>query len=373
MNIEKYEKFFTENSYNFLFHYCNCWPISIERLRKYKDILYWYSIVSNSKMNIDEYLVDEFKDLILHSEYSSIYDKDYFMWTEERLLKYKSYLQWEPLLKNDFLFLSPKICKIFNKEIQKVFDDDQYQYFSEEFKKMILNFTPSNYADYILNNLLKEFSHGFELFLTKESEVELFSNINWYQLSKNTYLPWTDEFIEKHADKFDWYQLVINKSFPWNETLVEKYIDKIEFNSLAFNERLFFSIDFFNRHQDKILLNDVSIEIVVNSSDSGGKTVIVNGCEYYQYDVFFDNFDCTRLVKWDLQTLKRFEDKINWRGLCFNIKMDWTIDIVNEFYDNLDMDMIGHNFKFWNDIFSNLNDDDLDYFLDKILESNPLE
>lgn len=373
MNLEKYEKFFTENSYNFLFHYCNCWPISIERLRKYKDILYWYSIVSNSKMNIDEYLVDEFKDLILHSEYSCIYDKDYFMWTEERLLKYKSYLQWEPLLKNDFLFLSPKICKIFNKEIQKVFDDDQYQYFSDEFKKMILNFTPSNYADYILNNLLKEFSHFFELFLTKESEVELFSNINWYQLSKNIYLPWTDEFIEKHADKFDWYQLVINESFPWNETLVEKYIDKIEFNSLAFNERLFFSIDFFNRHQDKILLNDVSIEIVVNSSDSGGKTVIVNGCEYYQYDGFFDNFDCTRLVKWDLQTLKLFEDKINWRGLCFNIKMDWTIDIVNEFYDNLDMDMIGHNFKFWNDIFSNLNDDDLDYYLDKILESNPQE
>ena len=50
---------------------------------------------------------------------------------------------------------------------------------------------------------------------------------------------------------------------------------------------------------------------------------------------------------------------------------NWNlIDIVNEFYDNLDMDMIGYNFKFWNDIFSNLNDDDLDYFLDKILESN---
>jgi hypothetical protein len=50
--------------------------------------------------------------------------------------------------------------------------------------------------------------------------------------------------------------------------------------------------------------------------------------------------------------------------------MDWTIELLNEFNDQLDMGNICQNKKLWNDVFSVLTEADLDYFIDKIIAMN---
>lgn len=50
--------------------------------------------------------------------------------------------------------------------------------------------------------------------------------------------------------------------------------------------------------------------------------------------------------------------------------MDLTIELLNEFNDQLEMGLVCQNKKLWNDVFSVLTEAELDYFIDKIIDLN---
>jgi hypothetical protein len=48
------------------------------------------------------------------------------------------------------------------------------------------------------------------------------------QISRNTLINWTEEFIDKLSSKLHWGILAKNESIPWSEKMIDKYIDHLE-------------------------------------------------------------------------------------------------------------------------------------------------
>ena len=59
---------------------------------------------------------------------------------------------------------------------------------------------------------------------------------DWEELSQNSSLPWSEEFIEKFKNKWDWNYLSNNPSLPWSENLVFRFNGKWNWRALLFNK-----------------------------------------------------------------------------------------------------------------------------------------
>lgn len=395
MDLEKYERFILNNSDYFTAMYSFRKFISIEKLRKYKAILSWNDIGSNSLIQWNEMMFEEFNTYLF--EWSDDFFIDnHLTWTVELLSKYKSQLNWGDLIQNVQIIQNIEICNAFKPELFKadvgVYPCDG----SDEYKDLILNFTGEKYAEYVLKNSSSYIENHIEELFSKESDIETFDLINWDNLSRNENLPWSLSFIEKYEDKlnwdilsrkeclpwsvdfikkyanrWNWSNLSKNSAVSWNHELIETYKDKIDWIELSKNNGINFTLDFFHQYKDKLLKSeDCSVEIVFNKNNETEKIVITNEGAICNYEDYYNYEDCSRLVKWDLDTLKQYESKINWNELSLNMNMDWSIDILNEYNDQINLFRIYHNTKLWEDVFSILTDSDFDYFLDKILYQN---
>jgi hypothetical protein len=48
----------------------------------------------------------------------------------------------------------------------------------------------------------------------------------WNEFKYHPAIPWTESFIERHADKWDWKELSENTALPWSENLIEFYTNE---------------------------------------------------------------------------------------------------------------------------------------------------
>ncbi len=394
MDIEKYERFILRNSDYFIAMYSLRMVIPIEKLRKYKEILNWYYVGSNNFIQWNEEKFEEFNTYLI--EYSNeFFIDDYLTWSFELLNKYKSRLNWANLIQNDKIIQNLEICKTFKPELSKALESICPCFMSDEEKDLILNFSSEKFADYVLKKKRFCYVNTFENLFTKETDIESIKHINWKKLSLNDNLPWSLEFIEKYKDKLDWETMSLKECLPWSPDFIEKYAlrwdwhylsnnsaitwdnflidkykDKIDWTELSKNTGIDFTIDFFHKYKNRFLKKgDYTVEITNSSQNDFDKDVIINDEIIYSYNKFYDYRDFSNLVKWDIETLRDYENKINWIQFSFNLNMNWTIDILNEFNNQISIGDIYYNYKLWEDVFSVLTESQFDYFLDKIIES----
>jgi hypothetical protein len=394
-NLEKHERFILKNWVYFISMLGFSEFMTLDRIRKYQSVLFWGDFCEISEMKWNEEIIDEFSVYLLN-HCPSFISNDKITWTVELINKYKADIDWNYLVENKGVLMNLDICNAFKPEMKVAMEDNFPCCRDEKYIELILDFTGEKYAEYHLTKISDFVKSEFEKTFTKISDVEAFDTINWDCLSKNTDLPWSVQFIEKHADKFDWYHLSWNESLPWspefiaqyanrwnwsvlssnsaiawNEDLIDTYIDKIDWERFTQNYAIDFNHEFFHKYKDRFLKHDVgSVDIATRSNNFRDKIVIVNNDEIYNYNDYFKYYDYCSFVKWDIETIRQYENHINWISISHNVNMDWTIELLNEFSDQLDMGNICQNKKLWNDVFSVLTEADLDYFIDKIIALN---
>ena len=394
-NLEKHERFILNNSDYFIAMLGFSEFMTLDRIRKCQSLFFWGDFCELSEMKWTEEIFDEFSVYVLNHSPSFISD-DKLTWTVELINKYKSDIDWNYLVQHEGLLANLDICNAFKPEITEAMEHIYPCCRDESFRELILNFTGEKYAEFHLKKISDFVKSEFEKTFTKISDVEAFDKLNWDCLSKNTDLPWSVQFIEKYADKFNWYHLSWNETLPWspefiaqyanrwnwsvlsrnsaiawNEDLIDTYIDRIDWEDFTQNSAIDFTLEFFHKYKDRFLKPDAcSVDIAKKSNDFRDKIVIVNNDEIYNYNDYYKHYDYFSLVKWDLETIRQYENHINWISISQNVNMDWTIELLNEFNDQLELGLICQNKKLWNDVFSVLTEADLDYFIDKIIAMN---
>lgn len=59
-------------------------------------------------------------------------------------------------------------------------------------------------------------------------QIRRYNNINWYELSLNPNLNWSDDLLEEYYYRWSWERLSRNRFLPLNKELIIKYNSKWE-------------------------------------------------------------------------------------------------------------------------------------------------
>lgn len=107
--------------------------------------------------------------------------------------------------------------------------------------------------------------------LSHEQIEEYRNQLYFGNLSNNSKLNWTEEFIGRYKGHFAKATLLTNNGISWNENLVKKYKDEdwFSYRPLALNKKLYISQELFNLEKDKI-----DADLLTNKSDSSGHVLL---------------------------------------------------------------------------------------------------
>lgn len=170
---------------------------------------------------------------------------------------------------------------------------------------------------------------------------EFYLKWDWELLSSNTHTQWNDNMIEKFYEKWDWKKFQTNTSIPWSQNFFSKYKNKFSFNtSYSFDISNFY---FLNYDQDFIVS-------IANEIDWEG---ITNG-DYYEWSLDFlekykDFWDWKKIslyiydIDFNESFFDRYAHKINWEFLSGNLFLKWDVEILIKYKDLIDWSGISEN------------------------------
>jgi len=228
---------------------------------------------------------------------------------------------------------------------------------------------------------------------------------NWQRLSGGWAPPWSVQFIEKFVDKWDWHELSSNTWLPFSEELIDRFADKWKWESLAgmlsdelswrYREhglsprikppwtvekltewhgrdcnwdsfiRPRLTSEFIYGHRDRFqwdtLSNDNSLE-----SDQWPEGILEKCQDSFDWDALSYEYKGI----FDVDFIRKFEHKWNWKNLSKNKWIDWTYELLNQFETKLDFSEIGRDLNLVKDT---LTDGQVDQLLSEISQEFSFE
>src|SRR5690606_19720070 len=84
--------------------------------------------------------------------------------------------------------------------------------------------------------------------LSTQMIAKHFDKWDWTELSGNRYIEWSEELIDRYADKWDWSWrgISLNHSIPWTQSLLKRYSDKLDWYALLDNSSVPWSYELLN-------------------------------------------------------------------------------------------------------------------------------
>ena len=323
-NFEKKKQFLLAHEELFLRGVSFWFYLSHRQLTKYRGIIKWYNIDSNTQLKWTTEIMDEFKE--------EFFDADAFMneinfneslpWSIEFIERYEDLWNWESLAQNDAAMMVPEVKTYFYSRL--------YPYFELIGNDYSNNIESNAFGDRVCNSFdsdMDSFKKIKEWQFQTVEEILKAKTIDWLRLSQNELLPWSAELIEKFIDKWDWQWLSINENIPWNLELMKRFEHKIDWT------------------KDNIKDKDGSIFI----ADFG--------------------ISCNFCIEWDAEILSSFSDKLNNFLISESQQTKWDIDLLIQFEGFWDYNKLSTNRTLWKVVFSEFNNEELlSTLLDSVLE-----
>jgi hypothetical protein len=165
-------------------------------------------------------------------------------------------------------------------------------------------------------------------------------------ISRNQFIGWSEQFIDKYIDKWDWKLLSGNKALPWSETFIGKYSDKWDWRELSSNESIPWSEQLINTFFDKWNWYDLnrnkSIPWIPNFFNQYNKYWPVPAPSFWPKDLEWNN----KFIKEHLNDWK------NWEFLSSNEYLPWTENLIDENMEKWDWLRLSQNqFLPWSEKF----------------------
>jgi hypothetical protein len=185
--------------------------------------------------------------------------------------------------------------------------------------------------------------------------------LDWEKLSNNNSLSWSEELIERYADKWNWgaLGLSVNKSLPWSETLIESYKEKWDWGvlGLSVNKSLPWSELLIKRFKHRWDWKTLS----GNNSLPWSESLIERFADKWEWGGRF-GLSHNKSLPWSESFIERFADKWEWGGnfrsglprghlgrlyleyrlgLSGNKFLPWSVSLIERYKDKLDWGRFG--------------------------------
>ena len=362
------------------------YPLTKTLMFKYKDVLDWDLVSSNTNIQ----------------------------WTFELLTSINKYISWDYLTINECAFKDLSLLDSFAKQIIWSRNDDynDWNIAKNEGLPWTLNFikkyeTLLDFEELSSNRGVK----WTETLINKYSE-----RLDLNKLGQNGSVPWTLELfdrylgkrylknflvqsnytlisnvdlVEKYKKSLYWSCVSSNDRLPWvDQHLLERWSDFIDWSGISSNKTLFQNDpDFFQMHMEK--WSRENYKNFIRLSDNEGLNWSKEFINRYTELWSWENLCTNKSIKWDIQLVDYFYDKIRWGGLkdapledqngnivaptgggtlvegmVLNPSVEWTIDFLERYESSLDLEILRHNEGVWQKVFEPVMDD---WFVDVVM------
>lgn len=337
------------------------YPFSESQLKKYLTLL--PSIIKkNNSLKINF----EIAEIIFANQYEFINSKNVL--PIEFIIKYCDKLNWrEAIWKNEKYVWD--LDSIFR--LQSRIDDYYFQYINlenlmfeneydvlkfESILKVIdgdyiwqgvskcktIPWTTNRYNNWYID-LLEEFENKWD----------------WKSLSQNTSLPWSIKLVSKFKNKWDWKELSKNRQMCWSNEFIITFKDKLYWKSinepqairyLTLNRLVDWNTELLNNINKEISfywlsrnVENISPEILLNYAEKWDwKEVSLNyQFKFEELAIFESYIDWDNLkIKWDINILRKYKHKLNWKEICSSNSIVWTEGLLTEFDNFIDWEIL---------------------------------
>lgn len=262
-----------------------------------KQIKFFIGHISSS-YSLSENLIDKFSDK--WDWWNLGYNKT-LPWSLDFVKKYIDYWQKDENISgfSEFIFSNPKLpCSL--ELIHICRNKINWGWFSQHTKLLLL----------------------YPKILEEEKE-----RLDWYYISGNEKLAWTEEFIDQYNDFWDWKVLSGNKGINWTRHLQNKYKTKFCMeNFLEGNDENWFDL---LSHSSRI--------------DSYSQSHKIRHSPYTkkEFEVMLESPDWKKMsmdknIPWTPGLIDYFKDDLDWKYLSCNSSLPWSEILIDKFIDKWD-------------------------------------
>ncbi|NVN95503.1 MAG: hypothetical protein HXX18_09500 [Bacteroidetes bacterium] len=282
-------------------HICRYYPFSFEELKEYDNELLWWKIDLNHYIPWSYEIIDYFIDKFDFNGKNEYYGPGFFClnyglpWSIEFIKRYETLWDWNILMYNLKLRRNPEIYEYMQQTYLK--------YTTPKDVKQANKIKSFGGSDYDLRENYPEIDN---FIFTSESlwhgkpyttweEVENDTPIDWDEISKNSFLPWSIEIIDKYKYSLNFRNLCWNHGVPWSTELIFKFFVRFQESAILGCDE-----DTTNKNQFLGILNH-------------------NPC-----------------FPWNMKNIRELEDYIPFDELSFNYYAEWSIDLLEYYEDKWD-------------------------------------
>lgn len=157
----------------------------------------------------------------------------------------------------------------------------------------------------------------------------------WWRLSGNKFIHWTEDILENFAHRWDWSTLSYNSSIPFTNHLMKKFNDRWEFGLMSMNTRLV---------SDKNLpLLKQFAEIDYSLLSGAKQDFTLEFLEEYENKLEWTQLTSSEYLPWSLALIERFKNNWDFPELAGNSKIPWTLDFIEQYEDIWNWDCEGQH------------------------------
>lgn len=273
--------------------------LSNNAISHFKDYIDWFNLSVNPYINISEELLEKYID---KWDWNEISQNEHLPWSLRLIVKFKEKWNWKYFQYNHGIPWTPEILD----EIGQYLDEKEIRYL----RKHCLETNKSFNELYPISARLKE--RNIEIYSDNEFNAML-KEFDPIKRSDDIRIPWTPGLIKYYKDEWDWETLSANEKLPWSEELIDLYIDKWFWGN------------------------------IIPDPDSG--------IEGYQTSSIYKGVSNIEAIQWTHRMINKYKDFLFWDNFCYNQSIEWTIDLLEEYYLLMNPNRLCQSRKLWETVF----------------------
>lgn len=147
----------------------------------------------------------------------------------------------------------------------------------------------------------------------------------WWRLSGNKFIQWTEDILENFAHRWDWRVLSYNHSIPFTSQLMKKFSDRWNFELMSMNTRLV-------SNENLPLLKQFA-EIDYSLLSGAKQDFTVRFLEEHENKLDWIELTSNEYLPWSQALIERFKNRLHFAELAGNNKLPWTVDFIEQYED----------------------------------------
>lgn len=151
---------------------------------------------------------------------------------------------------------------------------------------------------------------------------------DWWSLSENPGLPWSEELIARYADQWDWERLSKNQALPWNDELIARYVERWNWNKLSANTALPWTEELLERYKDR--WNWTWGGLSKNKALPWTENLI----DFYENRWSWGELSRNESLPWSDNLIAVHSKKWSWQNLGQNRALPWSQELIARHENN---------------------------------------